>query len=290
MSAISLAAWTAQAQPFADPCSGLRLMHWQAGAPEAPVLLLIHGFPSASWDWEAIWQPLAARFRVIAMDMAGFGLSAKPVDHDYRMSAHADAYEALLASLGVHEYHLLAHDYGVTVAQELLARQGRGPRMRSLALLNGGLFPETHRPVLTQRLLNSPLGPLLAAAMGKAALAKNLRRIFGAATPPSDALIDGFWTLIEHGRGRRVMPKLIRYIEERKQHRERWVGALVKTSLPLRVINGVEDPISGAHMLTRLRELRPGTDIVELPSVGHYPQVEAPEAVLRAYLDFRRTP
>lgn len=263
-------------------------MHWVAGPVDAPVLLLIHGFPSASWDWEGLWPQLAQRRRVIAMDMLGFGFSDKPPAHDYRIADHADAYEALLRQYGVDEYHLLAHDYGVTVAQELLARQGEGhPRMRSLALLNGGLFPETHRPVLTQKLLLSPLGPLLAKAMGRRGLAGNLRKIFGAQTPPSDEVIDGFWQLIEHKQGRRVMPLLIRYILERHEQRERWVGALQRCTLPLTVINGPADPISGAHMLVRVRELVPQARIVELEGIGHYPQVEAPERVLDAYREFR---
>lgn len=286
---ISLADWQRAGQVFTSP-DGHRLMHWVGGPADAPVLLLIHGFPSASWDWEALWPQLTQRWRVVAMDMLGFGFSDKPPQHEYRIAEHADAYEALLRQLGVRAYHLLAHDYGDTVGQELLARDdepGERPRLQSLALLNGGLFPETHRPVLTQQLLLSPLGPLVAKLMGRGGLAGNLRRIFGKGTPPSQELIDGFWTLIEHHEGRRVLPKLIRYIEERREHRARWVGALQTSDLPIAVINGPADPISGAHMLARLRELVPQARVYELDGIGHYPQIEAPERVLRAYLAFR---
>jgi pimeloyl-ACP methyl ester carboxylesterase len=61
--------------------------------------------------------------------------------------------------------------------------------------------------------------------------------------------------------------------------------------MPLRFINGLLDPISGAHMVARYRELVPHPDVVELPDAGHYPQLEAPGAVLAAILThLERTP
>jgi pimeloyl-ACP methyl ester carboxylesterase len=89
---------------------------------DGPLLLCLHGFPSASWDWHKLWPALTSRFRVVAPDMLGFGLSAKPRDYDYSLRDQASLHEALLGSLGLDSGHLLAHDYGVSVAQELLAR------------------------------------------------------------------------------------------------------------------------------------------------------------------------
>jgi pimeloyl-ACP methyl ester carboxylesterase len=261
-----------------------------AGPPDAETLLLIHGFPTASWDWEALWPSLARRYRVLALDLLGFGFSDKPRRYDYSLVDQAGLCEAYLRSEGVSDYHVLAHDYGDSVAQELLARQdepGERPRLRSVAFLNGGLFPETHRPVLLQKLLLSPLGPVFARLASRDSLASSLRRIFGAHTPPDDRLVDGFWALMQHNDGRSVMHRLIRYIPERRRQRERWLRAMQTTALPLKLIDGCADPISGGHMVARYRELVPDADVTELPDIGHYPQVEAPDAVLAAYLAFR---
>ncbi len=57
--------------------------------------------------------------------------------------------------------------------------------------------------------------------------------------------------------------------------------------VPMRVIDGEVDPISGAHMVERYRELVPDADTVLLPNIGHYPQIEAPVQVLKHYLAFR---
>jgi pimeloyl-ACP methyl ester carboxylesterase len=260
------------------------------GPADAPVLLLIHGFPTASWDWAEIWPALAARYRVLTLDLIGFGFSAKPPSHPYTIADQADLCEALLRHEAVADYHVLAHDYGDTVAQELLARQAPGhdgPRLRSLALLNGGLFPETHRPRRAQKVLASPLGPLLARLMSRGRFAAGMTRIFGAATPPSPALLEGFWQLLQANDGRRVLPRLIGYMEERREQRGRWVGALMHSAVPLKLINGAADPISGEHMAVRYRELVPHADVTLLAGIGHYPQCEAPAAVLDAYLEFR---
>ena len=254
------------------------------------MLLLIHGFPTASWDWEPLWSRLAERYRLLALDMIGFGFSAKPPDYRYSILDQADAHEALLRSQDVGEYHVLAHDYGDTVAQELLARQsepGQRPRLRSACFLNGGLFPEAHRPLLVQRLLLSPLGPWLARRSNKKSLARSMRSIFGRNTAPSSELIDEFWQLLTCHDGLAVMPKLIGYMPERRRHRARWVGALQAGSVPLKLIDGGADPISGAQMVERYRELVPNADVTLLPAIGHYPQIEAPSQVLEAYLAFR---
>ena len=282
-----LAQWAASGRRFEH--RGHSIFVRSGGVPEASAVLLIHGFPTASWDWEALWPALAARHRVFALDMIGFGLSAKPKDHDYSILDQADLCESWLLAEGVRSYHVLAHDYGDSVAQELLARAGEPgerPRLLSVAFLNGGLFPEMHRPAFIQRLLLSPLGPLVARLTSRATLAANMRRIFGPGSQPDESLIDAFWSLIAANDGQAVMHRLIRYMPERRAHRTRWVRALQRAAVPLKLIDGAADPISGAHMVARYRALVPQPDVTVLEGIGHYPQIEAPAAVLAAYLAF----
>jgi pimeloyl-ACP methyl ester carboxylesterase len=249
-----------------------------------PALLLVHGYPTSSWDWAPLWSELTARYDVIALDMLGFGESAKPRGHRYSIFEQADLQMALLGKLGIERVHILAHDYGVTVGQELLARAAP---IDSIAFLNGGLFPETHRARLIQRVLASPVGPLVARLSNERSFTKSFTSIF--AKPPSADELHSFWLLASKNDGMRALAGLISYIPERRANRERWVGALLAATLPLIVINGSLDPVSGAHMVERLLELRPSTDVVRLPHIGHYPQVEAPTEVLAAYTTFRET-
>ncbi len=254
--------------------------HFVQVAGTGPVLLLLHGFPTSSADWAPLWPQLTAHFRCYAIDFLGFGLSAKPKRHHYSIFDQADRVEALLRAEGVERYHILAHDIGDTVAQELLARQldgsGHGVIDR-VCLLNGGLFPETHRALLTQKLLASPLGPLLARLMRRDVFIERLQAACCHQLP--DEAVSDMWALLRHNDGHLRMPQLIGYMAERLQQRARWVGALQHSRCPIRVVAGADDPISGAHMIARYRELIAQPDAFVLPKLGHYPQVERPEQV-----------
>ena len=260
------------------------------GDASQPVLLLIHGFPTASWDWHPIWAALRERFRLVALDLPGFGFSGKPSGHQYRFHEQADTVEALVTSLDLGEYHVLAHDYGDTVAQELLWRQNAGEgagRWLSCCLLNGGLFAGVHRPLLIQRLLASPLGPLINRFVTRRSLARAMHNIFDSSRPPSDEEIDAFWTLITHNNGRDAFPRLIRYMHERVTYQDRWLSALTEACVPLALINGSSDPISGAHLVTHFRKaVGEPHYLLELPNVGHYPQMEVPGRVSAGVLEF----
>ncbi|MBH0006130.1 alpha/beta fold hydrolase [Psychrobacter sp. SWN149] len=287
---ITLNEWEQQGQY--ESIHGHQIFTRRGGDPSAPVLLLIHGYPSASWDWEGMWQGLTERYYVVTLDMLGFGFSDKPEEACYLIREQADIYEALLHQLDVHEYHILAHDYGDTVAQELLARQVDGNNymnIASMCFLNGGLFPETHRPILIQKLLLSPLGPLVSKLINKQKFTGSLQRIFGPNTQPTPEVIDALWQLLTHNNGLAVMHRLINYIPQRQQYRERWVGAIIDSTIPVKLIAGAKDPISGQHMMDHYRKLIPNANVTEMPMLGHYPQIEDADAMTAAYLQFRDT-
>jgi len=257
------------------------------------VLLCIHGFPTASFDWQRMWPALAKHFRVISLDLLGFGFSDKPRRHNYSVLEQADIIDALLESLNVIQAHLLAHDLGDSIAQELLARQETSATLnsfdvRSICFLNGGLFPEAHRPRLIQTLLRGPLGPLMVYGLNEKKFAQSFSAVFGTDTQPSSEDIADFWHLISLNRGEKLAHRLLQYIPERRKYRDRWLKAMQATHIPMRLINGLADPVSGRHLLKRYRELIPNPDAIELEGIGHYPQVEAPGAVLSAFLDFHK--
>ncbi|WP_350603336.1 alpha/beta hydrolase [Pseudoalteromonas sp. SMN1298-MNA-CIBAN-0114] len=284
----SLQQWQSQGQ-FTQ-ISGHQIFTKTAGDITKPALLLIHGFPSASWDWEGMWQTLSEHYFVITLDMLGFGLSDKPINATYKITEQADLYTQFLKTLNINDVHILAHDYGDTVAQELLARQVHNQSaitINSVCFLNGGLFPEVHKPLFIQKLLLSKLGWIVPKLMNKQKFGNNLLTIFGKSTPPSKQVVDTLWELIIYKDGLAVMPKLISYIKQRQQNRARWVGATINSNIPLTFIAGAEDPISGKHMIEHYKKLIPNARVQEFVELGHYPQVENPDAITQAYLNFR---
>ena len=256
-----------------------RIFYQEASTEKPRTLVLLHGFPTSSWDWRALWAELALEYHLIAPDFLGFGYSDKPTDYDYEISEQAD----LVDSIGVTQYHLLTHNYGDTVAQELLARESGSDaplKIQSIILLNGGLFPETHQPRPIQKLLLSPIGQWLTPFLSRNTLKRNFDKIFGPNTRPSAREIDEWWSLIRYNNGQRVFHLLIRYMEEREQYRERWVKPMFEPPVMVRLIVGEADPISGRHMAMRYKELVRTPDIQLLPGVGHYPHTEMPKLVL----------
>ena len=282
----SLAAWQASGQIFSY--RGHDIFYQFHARTQVPTLLLIHGYPSASWDWHLQWPELIKHFQVITLDMLGFGFSAKPRGLSYSIHLQADIITALLHHLGISSSHVLSHDYGDTVAQELLARshhnEAQAIKLQSLCLLNGGLFPESHKPLLLQKLLISPIGTLIAKLASYRKFKKNFAYI--CAIPLNEGELENLWQLVTYNQGKPILAKLISYMQERQQYRARWVGVLQQSNIPLRLIDGMSDPISGAHMVARYRQLITTPDIIELADVGHYPQLEAPESTLTAFLDF----
>ncbi len=286
---MTLAEWKNRGRAFSY--RGYDILYQDDGGGE--VVLCVHGFPTASYDWSRVWPRLRQRVRLVAPDMIGFGFSAKPRDYAYTIADQASLHEALLAALGVGRVHVLAHDYGDTVTQELLARHeerraaGRdGVHICSVCFLNGGLFPETHRARPIQRLLAGPLGPLLGRFFSEKRFARSFSAIFGPMTQPTPEELRDFSRLVQFNDGPRIAHKLIGYMEERRRNRERWVGVLESTRVALRLVNGPEDPVSGRHMAERYEEIVPSPDVVLLEGIGHYPQFEAPDRVVDAYLEF----
>ena len=259
-------------------------------------LLLIHGYPFNTWDWAPLWDRLTQRFTVIAPDMLGMGFSDKPVAYEYTVHDHADMHEALLAHLGVGSAHILAHDVGDSVAQEMLARrefsqQTYGPmRIDSITWLNGGLFNETYTPRLMQKVLSrTPLGdimsPLQGSSLSRRLIEPTINEMFGPETKPSRRMLDLFHEILEYNDGKRVIHKVGRFVNDRYTHRNRWVRAMRQTDVSMRLIDGPIDPNSGRHMAQRYLEVIPNPDVVMLDdNIGHWPQIEAPDAVLAAFL------
>ncbi|MFC6982145.1 alpha/beta fold hydrolase [Streptomyces cirratus] len=180
---------------------------------------------------------------------------------------------------------LVAHEYGVSVGQELLARDPS--RITRTAWLNGGLYADLHRPVLMQRLLHGPLGPLLAPLTTRGRFASTLGAVLGRPLPAAD--LDDMWSALSRAGGHRLAPRLLRYIDERRTHAERWTRAFEDYPGPALFVWGPADPISGAHVLDRVRTRLPSATVAELtgpPPVGHYPRVEHPTAVAEALTAF----
>jgi pimeloyl-ACP methyl ester carboxylesterase len=121
---------------------GVDLFYREAGAPDAPVVVLLHGFPSSSHMFRNLIPALADRYRVIAPDYPGFGHSAMPDRRDfaYGFGQFADLVDSLLGQLGAQRYALYVMDYGAPVGYRLALRHPE--RVSALVVQNGNAYDE----------------------------------------------------------------------------------------------------------------------------------------------------
>jgi pimeloyl-ACP methyl ester carboxylesterase len=274
--------------PDAHPCA---IFCRVAGA--GPWLTLLHGFPTSSWDWAPLADDLRPHHRLLCFDFLGFGDSDKPRQHRYSIFEQADITAEIWRKHGVARTSVVAHDYGVTVAAELLARQAEGrlsTRIDTLVLLNAGIYVDLYRPLVIQTMLRQPLlGPALSHLITERTFARSFRAIFSPDHPITPAALHQHWLAIQRRHGARNYHALIRYIDERMRHRARWEGALERSDMPPHFIWGMLDPVSGAPIAARIRERFPPASLLELADVGHYPQLEVPAVVASAILRATRS-
>jgi pimeloyl-ACP methyl ester carboxylesterase len=276
-----------------------RRIHVFGRGGRGPLLLLLHGFPSSSYDWRILLDEERER-AVLAPDLLGFGLSEKPRDHDYTLNWQADLVEELVRrhsdelveGAGTDApVFIVAHDMGTSVATELLARDLEGRLEMNLAgvlLFNGSMVQGAASPTLAQRILRSPLGPVVSRLSSERFFRAQFGSIFSPGHPLRDEEAEDQWSLICAGGGRTIAHKTIRYMDERYRHAERWHGALRDWPGRLQLAWGMEDPVATTAVLSAVRELRPQAPLAELPGLGHYPQIEDPprlNAVLQRALD-----
>ena len=244
-------------------------------------LLVLHGFPSSSYDFAAVLDDLRRTRRVLLLDFLGYGLSDKP-DQAYTLAEQADIVMAFTAALDVERLAILSHDMGDTVGGELLARQAEGAwpvEVTRRVLTNGSIYIGMAQLSTGQQLLLALPDECMAAdsALDAASVQEGLAATFSAASSVADAELMAQWELISRDDGHRLLPRLIRYIEERRRDESRYTGAIERHPSPLHVVWGVDDPIAIVAMTDRLHDARPDATVELLDGVGHYPMIEAPE-------------
>lgn len=253
-----------------------------------PPALLLHGFPTCSYDWRPVLPALAAERDVVLFDFLGFGLSAKP-DRRYGLRLHADTTEAVVRHFGLAVVDLVSHDMGDSVGGELLARSLDGVLdfdIRRRVLSNGSIYLGMAQLTDGQNLLLSlpdAFTPIIGAD-GGAAWRRAIAATFAAGSVVDDAEVAELAELAMRADGLPMTPRTIRYMEDRQAEERRFTGAIERHPAPLAVVWGDQDPIAVVAMVDELRAARPDVVVTLLEGVGHYPMLEHPEAFGTAVL------
>lgn len=245
---------------------------------EKPVLCILHGYPTSTYDYWKALPILSKKYRVIMHDHLGFGLSDKPLDYDYQLIDQATIALQLWKQLGVASCHLLAHDYGTSVATEIIHRHNHNEleiKIEQVTLCNGSMHIELSQLRPIQKLLKNRLsGPIVARLASKATMTRNFRKIYSDASKVDADEMDAIWDMMLFNNGRRVLSKITRYIEQRYTHWDRWIGALKETDLSIHVLWAEEDPVAVVKMAHVIEAETQNSHKTILANLGHFPMLE----------------
>lgn len=250
-----------------------------------PVLLLLHGFPTSCYDWRAIMEILAPRFRCIAFDFLGFGLSDKPVAFSYSLFQQADILESLAIALGIDKAYVVSHDMGTSVHCELIARQNEGRlgfEITASTLLNGSILQWLATITPFQELLGSNKTLPQAIDLCNTELDAYIPGLKGIMKRPEaiteeDAVV--MKELLRYRDGNRRLPAIAGYMRERYVNADRWLGALGETKAPLQFVWADGDPIANVEIGRELHRRYPKARYSELKDLGHFLLMEDPALI-----------
>lgn len=265
------------------------IFYQYSSRPVVKTILLIHGYPTSSFDWTRIWEQLSEEYQLVAIDLLGLGFSDKPVGYQYSIQDHADQCIALIQHLKLEDVHLVGHDLGVGVIQELLDRQLKKElpySIQSVVFMNGSLFSEAYRPRLIQKLMASFIGHLIVPLISLSIFSKSMQQMFDSNHQPSAEELKQWYEQLNFNQGKKCMVSLNQSIFDRFKHRDRLVNAMINSTVPMLLINGKNDPNSGKHMAVRYRELIPNPQVIEIDECGHWTPWEQPQIVAKEVARF----
>jgi pimeloyl-ACP methyl ester carboxylesterase len=265
----------------------LRIFHAEFGDPEAPLMLMVHGFPTSSIDWQDVVDDLSVGHRVCVLDLPGFGFSDKPTGESYTLHRDSELVGHYLTEiLGAQRGAVVAHDRGDSVALSFARRcaEGQTPfELTHLALSNGNIFLPLSNLTEFQRLtLNPQTAPATLAAVTPQMLAAGLGQ--STFTPPrglDDAVITALADTFAYNDGLAVIHDTIQYLVERAQQERDLLAALAAMSVDTTLVWGLCDEIAPLRVATHVWETylstKPGAnEFWLLPRANHYLQNDQP--------------
>jgi haloalkane dehalogenase len=262
---------------------GLRLAHVDAGDPDAPPVLLVHGEPTWSYLWRTVVDRLvAAGFRCVAVDHPGFGRSDKPADDAwYTADRHAEALRARVEALDLRDAVLVAHDWGgplgvkrVCLVNSWVDHEGMH---RSEGWLRWVELAQSFEPGTG----DLPCGDLLALARARTIDdAEALKAAYDAPFPDPS-----------YKAGVRRFPRILPWVAPQEggaAWQQRCWEALRSGRWPVHLVFGEEDPIFSRDVAAYLHAQLPSSTLDPIPSASHFVVEEAGHDVAEALL--RRLP
>ena len=272
--------WAPTPSQFVE-VAGMRLHIRDTGPRDGPAVLLIHGFGSSLHTWEA-WAPLLEnRFRMVALDLPGFGLTGPDPTGDYSDERSVAVLVALLDRLGIGQAAVVGSSMGGRIAWRFAAAEPA--RVSKLVLMAPDGFASFGREYGRSPERLPWLMRLLPYTAPKPLLERTMRNAYAVPGTLTDAVVERYHAMLLAPGVRRAI--LDRVLQTRLLQPE---PILATIRAPVLLLWGERDGAVPATHAVNYEQALPDARTVILPGIGHVPMEEAPEAsaqALRAFLD-----
>ncbi len=246
-----------------------------------PTICILHGYPSCSYDYNKVISFLQDDFSIYIHDQLGFGLSAKPNNYSYSLIEQAETAIQFWSKLGLKEIHLVSHDYGTTVANEIIYRKLNNyepVKINTVTFCNGSMHIEMAKLKLIQKILKHPyFGKFVARLMNKPLFIKNMKDIWYDKSRFYVDEVSLLYDMLMYQSCSDVVHKISQYNNEREKFWHRWIGCLPQLDVPTQVLWAQQDPIAVKEIAEQLVAEIPNAHYYKIENCGHYPMLEAPE-------------
>lgn len=262
---------------------GVRVHYQEAGENTNPVLVLIHGFASSTLVWSKVFLKLAQiGFRVIAVDMLGYGYSGKPRNGEYTIAGQANLLMRLLEHLGISRATLVGSSYGGAVAATCAL--DHAARVEKLVLVGTVNNNEPLRfslmRLFSSRVLGDVVSPLLIGS--RRLLRKRMKRVYDRHEWVLDERrVDARHFPLRAAGTQRAIIRTVRGWDAERISRD--AHLIRQPTLLLWGENDIEIPLADGE---RLHEAIPGSRLVVFLNCGHLPHEEYPEAFTKVVAGF----
>lgn len=266
---------------------GVRVHYQEAGDPAGPAVVLIHGFSSSTLVWSRVFLRLADQgFRVIAVDLLGYGYSGKPRKVEYTIEAQARMIVRLLDNLGIEQANIVGSSYGGAVAA--ICALDYPDRLERLVLV-GSVTNNEATKYLLLRLFGFPLvgdivSPFLLSS--RALLRQRMRKVYERHSCVLDERrVEARHRPLRAANTHRAMIRTVRRWDAERIERD---AHLIKR--PTLLIWGDNDPEVPLRHGQHLNQEIDGSRLIVFRNCGHLPQEEYPIGFTEVVAEFCGTP
>jgi pimeloyl-ACP methyl ester carboxylesterase len=255
-----------------------------------PLIAFLHGYPTSSIDFAKILPFIENDYDYIIHDHLGFGLSDKPLNYSYSLIEQAEVALALWQKLGIKELHLVSHDYGTTVANEIVFKKINGYepiKINTVTFSNGSMHIELAHLKFIQKMLKHPYwGKIPSALMNETIFLNQMKSIWYDKNLFDKEEMKLSWQLIQHNQGKKIFHAISQYNNDRVKFWNRWIGCLPKLNIPTLILWAQNDPIAVDKIAEQLYDEIPNSIYHKIENCGHYPMLEQPKLWANGLLDF----